>query len=236
MKKIAVIIPCYNEAKSIAKVINKFPSNDELACYGYSIQIFVVDNGSDDNTAKIAMKAGATIIFEPKKGKGQALKTGFANIPNDTDYVAMIDGDSTYNPKELLRMIEPLYSGFADIVIGSRMGGKISDGSMTSLNLMGNRIFTYLVRNIYRANVTDALSGYYACKMKTINHLSPYLISEGFTIEIEMITKMTRLGYCIASVPITYNKRTGKSNLKPIRDGLYIMNMFLRNLYWSPRK
>jgi len=236
MKKIAVIIPCYNEAKSIAKVINKFPRNDKLASYGLNIQIFVVDNNSNDDTAKIAIKAGATVISEPKKGKGNALKTGFANIPNDINYIVIIDGDSTYNPKELLRMVEPLYNDFADVVIGSRMGGKMNDGSMNLLNLMGNRIFTYLVRNIYGTNVTDALSGYYACKNKTINHLYPYLISDGFTIEIEMITKMARLGYCITSVPITYNKRTGKSNLKPIKDGACIMYMFFQNLFWKSEK
>jgi glycosyltransferase involved in cell wall biosynthesis len=234
MKKIAVVIPCYNEAKSIAKVINEFPNNIELEIYGLSIQIFVIDNNSNDNTAKIATKMRAIVIFEPKKGKGKALRTGFTNIPNDIDYIVTIDGDNTYRPKELLQIIEPLRSDSADVVIGSRMSGKIHKDSMALFNLIGNRIFTYLVRHIYKTDITDALSGYYACKKKTIDHLYPYLISNGFTIEIEMITKMTRLGYRTTSIPITYNKRSGKSNLKPVKDGFRIMYMFLRNLYWKP--
>lgn len=234
MKKIAVVIPCYNEAGSIAKVINRFPSNNELKSHGLSIQIFVIDNNSNDNTAKIAARMGATVIFEPKKGKGKALRTGFANIANDTDYIVTIDGDGTYCPKELLKMIYPLRDGPIDAVIGSRMSGKIHKDSMDLFNLMGNRIFTFLVRYIYKTNVTDTLSGYYAYKKKTIDHLYPYLISDGFTIEMEMITKITRLGYYATSVPITYSKRSGKTNLRPVKDGVYIMCMFFRNLYWKP--
>lgn len=234
MKKIAIIIPCYNEAKSIAKVINNFPRNDELSSYGFSIQIYVIDNNSNDDTAKIATKMGAIVMFEPNKGKGKALRTGFANIPNDIDYVVTIDGDGTYCPKELLQIIKPLRSDSIDVVIGSRMSGEIHKDSMTLFNLTGNRIFTFLVRYIYKTDITDVLSGYYAYKKKTVDHIYPYLISNGFTIEMEMITKIARLGYYATSVPIAYDKRSGKSNLKPVKDGFYIMYMLLRIIYWKP--
>ena len=234
LKKIAIIIPCYNEAKGIAKVIKKFAGKDKLTKQGFDIQIFVIDNNSTDDTAKIATEAGAIVIHEPKKGKGNALRTGFASLPDDIDYVAMLDGDDTYDPRELLRMIEPLHSNFAEVVIGSRMGGKMQGDCMTFFNQMGNWIFTHLVRYVYRANVTDVLTGYFAWKKKAIDQLYPHLISDGFAIEMEMITKMARMKQDITSVPITYTQRAGESNLRPIKDGIRIMRMFLRNLAWNP--
>jgi glycosyltransferase involved in cell wall biosynthesis len=235
MKKIAVIIPCYNEAKSIANVIRKFPNKDTLARHGFNVKIFVVDNNSNDDTAKIAKKAGATILFEPKKGKGKALRTGFANIPKDIDYIVMIDGDDQYNSQELLNIVKPL-NNIADVIIGSRFDGKIYNNSIASLNLIGNRFFTRLVRLFYKTKITDVLSGYYACKKTVIDQLYPYLVSDGFAIEMEIITKIIRSDYKITSVPITCSPRIGKSNLKPIRDGARIMYTLLQNLNWKPKK
>jgi dolichol-phosphate mannosyltransferase len=163
------------------------------------------------------------------------MRTGFSRLPKDTDYVIMLDGDDTYDPGEVLRMIEPLDSGFCDVVIGSRLGGKIHGDSMTLFNQMGNWIFTHLVRYVYRANVTDVLTGYFAWKKKSIDQLAPHLISDGFAIEMEMITKMARLKQDITSVPISYTQRSGESNLHPIRDGFRILFMFLRNLSWKPK-
>lgn len=231
-EKIAVVIPCYNEAKGIAKVIKQFPYH-RFERLGFNIQVFVIDNNSTDNTAEIAANAGATVLSELKKGKGNALRTGFKNLPQDIDYVVMLDGDDTYSPKELLRMIEPLHSGFCDAVIGSRLSGRIHGDSMTFFNRFGNWIFTHLVRHIYRANVTDVLSGYFAWKKDAIDQLYPHLTSEGFAIEMEMITKMARLGHEIYSVPISYTQRAGDSSLDPVKDGLRIMKTFLQNLTWK---
>jgi glycosyltransferase involved in cell wall biosynthesis len=206
--KITVIISCYNESESIANVINGFP-RDYLKHDNYELEILVVDNNSTDNTAEVAAKAGATVIFEQKKSKGNALKTGFQNLSPDVDYAVMLDGDDTYSPKELLRMMEPLYSNFCDAVIGSRLGGKIHGDSMAFFNRSGNWIFTHLVRYTYRANVTDILTGYFAWKKDVIDQLYPHLTSEGFAIEMEMITEMARLGHDMYSVPISYTQRAG---------------------------
>ena len=111
--KITVIIPCHNEAKSIVGVIKNFPIK-QLQRNDFNLEILVIDNASTDNTAKLARIAGARVIVEPKKGKGNAMRAGFANISPDTDYVAMIDGDDTYNSNELFRLIEPLQSDFCD--------------------------------------------------------------------------------------------------------------------------
>lgn len=230
-KKIAVVIPCYNEAMSITKVINKLP-RVKLRKELFELSVYVVDNNSSDNTAQLAKKAGATVIHEPRKGKGYALRAAFAQLPSTVDYVVMLDGDDTYDPEEIMRMIEPLYSNFSDVVVGSRLGGRIQTSAMTGLNRIGNWFFTNAVRTVYRANVTDVLTGYFAWKKEALDALYPHLRSEGFAIEMEMVTKMARLGQRLTSVPISYHPRDGESHLSPLRDGIRILRMFIKNLTW----
>lgn len=234
-KKITVLIPCYNEQRGIASVIQGFPKQ-HIERAGYTLEIIVIDNSSADRTSEIARECGATVLFEPKKGKGNAIRRGFYSISDDTDYVVMIDGDGTYQPKEILRLIEPLDSGFCNVVIGSRLGGRVGKGSMTSLNRVGNWIFSHLVRYFYLVNVTDVLTGYFAWKREALVKLRPHLASEGFAVEIEMVTKMARLGEEIYCVPITYATRAGESNLRPFYDGSRILWMFTKNLFWKPRQ
>ncbi|HEU5186893.1 MAG TPA: glycosyltransferase [Candidatus Saccharimonadales bacterium] len=230
-QKVAAVIPCYNEAASIATVIAKFPK-DLLAAQGLLLEIYVINNSSTDNTAQVAAKAGAIVINEPVKGKGNALRTGFKSLPKDIDYVVMLDGDDTYSPEEVLRVLEPLRSDFCDIVVGSRLGGRIQNAAMSRLNYIGNKLFTGAVRIFYGANMTDVLTGYFAWKKSALDQLAPYITSAGFAIEMEMITKMARLGHRMASVPISYHPRTGESNLHPLRDGLRILSMLLKNILW----
>jgi dolichol-phosphate hexosyltransferase len=233
MKKITVVIPCYNEEDGIAAVISGFP-RAKLAAQGYKLHILVIDNNSTDKTAEVARAAGAEVVYEPKKGKGHAIRTGFYSIPDGTDYVVMLDGDDTYKPQEILRLIEPLDSGFAKVIIGSRMHGRIRVGSMKALNRMGNRVYSRAVRTTYKVTVTDVLTGYFAWSKEVIETLRPHLKSAGFAIEMEMITKMARLGYEIYSVPVSYDPRLGESNLNPVRDGARIMKMYVQNLRWKP--
>jgi glycosyltransferase involved in cell wall biosynthesis len=232
-KKITVLIPCHNEESGIADVIKKFPMR-KIARHGYSLEIIIIDNNSTDRTAEIARSLGVTVLHESKKGKGNAVRMGLHNISEDTDYVVMLDGDDTYRPQEILRLVEPLESNFCDAVIGSRLFGRISAGSMTSLNLIGNRIFSILVRVFYGVKVTDVLTGYFAWKKETILKLRPHLNSQGFALEMEMVTKMARLGAEICCIPISYDSRAGETNLRPIYDGLRILMMFVRNLSWKP--
>jgi glycosyltransferase involved in cell wall biosynthesis len=228
---VSVVIPCYNEAGSIEKVIKDFHKS-ELARAVFDFDILVVDNASTDQTAEIAAKAGARVIKETRKGKGFAMRTGFTHLPPDAKYVVMIDGDDTYRPEEVLRLLEPLHHGFCDSVVGSRLSGKIHGDGMTILNRGGNWAFTHLTRYAYRVNVTDVLSGYFAWKREVIEELEPQLKSHGFAIEMEMITKMARMGYTVYSVPISYDQRTGQSNLRPFSDGARILKMFMRNMRW----
>lgn len=234
MKVVTVIIPCYNEAKSVARVIKNFPQK-ELRRHGYKLDILVVDNNSTDSTAKKALAAGARVVHEPLKGKGRAIRTGFANLQEETEYIVMIDGDNSYRSKEILRMLEPLRSNFCDVVMGSRLAGKIHHGSMRGVNRSGNWIYTHMVRLFYKVNVTDVLTGYFAWKRSVIKRLAPHLKSSGFAIEMEMITKMAKMGCHVYSVPISYHPRTGHSKLRPVHDGVHIVRAFGKSLRWQPK-
>lgn len=239
MKKITLLIPCYNEAKSIGKVIDGIPK-ERLKHSGFTIEVLVIDNNSKDNTADIAKKKGARVIYEGNQGKGNAIRTGFKNISKDTDYIVMLDGDDTYKSAEILRLIEPLESGFADVIVGSRLEGKMTKNAMSFSHRLANWFFTFLTRQFYGANVTDTCTGYFAWKKSALDTLNGYIISKGFAIEAEMISKMAKLKLRVFSVPITYAPRprdpNSKSKLSPWRDALKIIGMLIRNKGWSPKQ
>jgi dolichol-phosphate mannosyltransferase len=163
------------------------------------------------------------------------MRKGFAEVPHDASYVVMLDGDATYRPEEILRLIELLDSGFCTVVVGSRLGGKITPGSMTALNRAGNWFFAHIVRYVYRVNVTDVLTGYFAWTREALERLQPHLVSTGFAIEMEMVTKMAKLGEEVYAVPISYEARAGQTNLRPFYDGFRILMMFARNTIWKPQ-
>jgi dolichol-phosphate hexosyltransferase len=234
-KKIVVLIPCYNEEKGIGEVIERFPRG-QIAYRGYTLEIVVIDNNSIDRTAEIARASGARVISELKKGKGNAMRTGFREVSEDASFVVMLDGDATYRPEEILRLVELLDSKFCTAVVGSRLGGYIAPGSMTALNRAGNWFFAHIVRYIYRVNVTDVLTGYFAWTREALMRLHPHLTSSGFAIEMEMVTKMAKIGEAVYAVPISYEPRAGQTNLRPFYDGFRILMMFMRNLFWQPDK
>ncbi|MCJ7666396.1 MAG: glycosyltransferase family 2 protein [Actinobacteria bacterium] len=233
LKKITVLIPCYNEEKGIGMVIDSVPKG-KLVNLGYRTEIIVIDNNSTDNTIKIARDKGIEVVLEKKQGKGNAIRTGFRNISNDTEYVVMLDGDNTYKSIEIPRLIEPLENNFCDVVVGSRLEGKLNGDSLSYSHRLANWFFTFLTRRLYLVSTTDICTGYFAWKKDVIDEIAPYIKSNGFAIEAEMITKMAKLGFKIFSVPITYDKREGNSKLSPYLDGLKIIWMLLKNLNWKP--
>jgi dolichol-phosphate mannosyltransferase len=237
MKKITVIIPCYNEERGIGKVIRSIPIK-KLKELGYTVEVLVIDNNCSDQTSHISKKLGAKVICESHPGKGNAIRTGFRNIGKDTDFVVMLDGDDTYKAQEIPRMIEPLDNGFCDVIVGSRLEGRMNGNAMSFSHRSANWFFTFITRYFYGANVTDTCTGYFAWTRKAIVNLNGYLQSPGFAIEAEMITKMAKLGHRIYSVPITYDPRHGESNskLSPIGDGLRITWMLIKNIGWKPGK
>ena len=234
-EKIAILIPCYNEEQGIAKVLDSIPYR-ALEKHGFDARVIVIDNNSSDRTAEVARSRGAHVIFEPAKGKGNAIRRAFTYIDKDTTYALMLDGDNTYDAREMLRLIEPLTNNFCDVVVGSRLGGKITKNAFKTQNRVVNWMYTFLVRRFYGANVTDVLSGYFAWRGDVIIEMRDHLQSDGFSIEMEMISKLVKLGYSIYSVPITYNIREGETKIESLKDGLKILFTLAHNFFWSPPK
>ncbi len=232
--KISILIPCYNEENGVGKVIDGIPFAI-LTKLGYEVEVIVINNNSTDKTAAVAKRKKAHVIFEPNLGKGNAIRAGFNAIADDTSFVVMLDGDNTYVANEIPRIIEPLASGFSDVIIGSRLGGKVKKGSLRFFNRVYNWICIFLVRQICRVNTTDVLSGYFGWRKEVIDKLKPHITSKGFAIEMEMMMKIAKMGYEIYAVPITYNHREGKSKINPILDSLRILIMFFESLFWSPK-
>jgi glycosyltransferase involved in cell wall biosynthesis len=228
LKKISFLVCSRNEEKGIARVLKSIPR--ELAG---KTEVIVVDSSSD-NTPKIAKSLGAKVIVEKKLGKGNAIRTGFKAVSQDSEFVVMLDADGTYDAREAGRLLELLSSGFCDIVLGSRIGGKLQEGSLTFLNRFGNWFLTFLLRVFYHANTTDALTGFVAMKASVARRLAGVTESQGFGIEMEMLCKARKLGYSVYSVPITYYPRVGKSGLNPFSDGIKIFWVWFKNLWWKP--
>lgn len=236
-KKITLMIPCYNEEASIGQLIDDIPV-EKINKAGYKIEVLVIDNNSKDKTAEIAKAKGARVISEFNQGKGNAIRTGFNNIPKDVDYVVMLDGDNTYKPAEILRLIEPLESDFADVILGSRLEGKMTTHAMSFSHRFANWVFTFLTRSLYQTSITDTCTGYFAWTRKSVDILKNHIKSKGFAIEAEMISKMTRLKLRVYSVPITYAPRVEEthSKLSPFKDALKIIWMLIKNRRWKPKK
>lgn len=234
MKRVVVLIPCYNEEDGIGKVLDSIPKR-VLKRMGYACEALVIDNNSKDKTAEIARSKGATVVVEKRQGKGWAMRTGFREVDKDADYVVILDGDATYKGEEMPRLLELLDSGFCDVTVGSRLGGRINGGALNLINRIGNWMFTFVVRQFYMTNVTDVLSGYIAMKREVVEALSPNLESEGFAIEMELITKLAKCGFEAYSVPITYAQRAGESKLEALSDGIVIAGMLIKNVTWRPK-
>lgn len=215
MSRTAVLIPCYNEEKTIASVVNDFRAQLPEA------DIYVYDNNSTDRTVAEAEKAGAIIRHETRQGKGNVIRTMFREI--DADIYVMVDGDGTYPSDMVHEIIRPVQEKRADMVIGSRLHDA-SESSFKVLNRLGNRLFRFVLNLIFRVRITDLLSGYRAFSRQVVKGLP--LLSSGFEIETELTVKSLERRYRITEVPINLSTRpegsTSKINI--FRDGFLIMN------------
>ena len=211
MEDVCILIPTLNEELNIAEVIRGFKDQ------GFK-DILVIDGNSTDRTREIAENEGARVIIQKGKGKGLAVQQAFEVIENDL--IVMIDGDGTYLPSEVNRLIDPILKNEADHVVGNRFSG-YSKGAFTRLNLLGNKILNWLFGFAYGVHLKDILSGYRALTKSSVKSL--YLNTSGFEIEAEMTIEMVKKEFKIVEVPITYETRIKSvTKLNPIRDGLRI--------------
>jgi len=219
--KIMWLIPTYNEELSIKDVIANIP-----------IGVPYVFDKSMDKTPFIAKRAGAIVIHRKGNGKGEAVREGIELLKPLSDIIVIIDGDNTYSPSEIYKLIDALKNG-ADMAVGSRLLGRNYRDAMGITHRLGNRFFNFLINIFFDASLTDFLSGFRAFYAQTID---PNDISaKGFDIEVELTTMCLRNGLKIIEVPITYSKRehSSDSKLNMLTDGLKILLSILQQFFRS---
>ncbi|MDG2498113.1 MAG: glycosyltransferase family 2 protein [Flavobacteriaceae bacterium] len=204
-KTVRVIIPAYNEAKSIAKVIKDLPT--------FVDEIIVVNNNSTDATAKIAQEAGATVLSEPKPGYGNACLKGIEFLnqqKSDTDIVVFLDGDYSDYPEELTKIIAPIIEKNVDFVIGSRVKKLREKGAMQPQQIFGNWLATSLMRMFFKSKFTD-LGPFRAIKFDTLMCLKMKDPTYGWTVEMQLKILKQRFSY--EEIAVKYRNRIGVSKV-----------------------
>lgn len=199
-----VIIPAFNEARAIGRVISDIP--DALVD-----EVVVVNNASTDETERNARAAGATVLAEPRRGYGYACLRGIAYATTkQPDIVVFLDGDYSDHPDELPRLVAPIRRGEADFVIGSRIRGDTEPGAMLPQARIGNRLACTLMRWLWGARYTD-LGPFRAIRFRDLLALNMQDKTFGWTIEMQI--KAVRAGLRIREVPVSYRKRVGVSKI-----------------------
>jgi glycosyltransferase involved in cell wall biosynthesis len=210
---VSVVIPCLDEAESIATCVRKALAAMEQG--GIAGEVVVADNGSTDGSQRLAREAGARVIDEPRKGYGSAYLAGFRAARGT--YIVMGDADDTYDFAELARFVEPLEDG-ADLVMGSRLRGRIHRGAMPWLHrYLGNPLLTGILNLFFRAGVSDAHCGMRAFRRELLPRLD--LRTTGMEFASEQVIRASKLGLDIREIPIEYRPRAGESKLSSFADG-----------------
>ena len=214
--RVAVIIPCYNEAVTIAKVVADFRSALPGA------PIYVYDNNSSDETAKLAKESGAIVRHEPRQGKGNVVRQMFRDI--DADCYLMVDGDDTYPAEAAAALAAPILSGEADMTVGDRLSnGTYAEQNKRAFHGFGNDLVRTMIRWIYGYSFDDVMTGYRAMSRPFVKTFP--VLSEGFQIETELSIHAVDRRWRIADVPIDYRDRPegSESKLDTVGDGVKVL-------------
>lgn len=219
-KKIAVLIPCYNEAKTIEKVVKDYKAVLPNA------SIYVYDNNSSDDTDKIAKKAGAIVKYEYRQGKGNVIRSMFKDI--DADCYLMIDGDDTYPKENAVEMCNYILEGKADMVIGDRLSSTYFTENKRPFHNFGNKLVRWLINTLFKSNVKDIMTGYRAFSYEFVKTFP--VLSKGFEIETEMTIHALDKNFLLKEIPVGYRDRpTGSvSKLNTYRDGFRVLKTIAR--------
>jgi glycosyltransferase involved in cell wall biosynthesis len=194
--RIAVLIPCYNEELTIGEVVRDFRSEIPQA------EIYVFDNNSTDRTAELARASGARVASERRQGKGFVVQSMFCQV--EADVYVLVDGDGTYPPSEIHKLIQPILLGEADMVVGSRLMGA-SGSEFRFLNKVGNSFFLKVINLIFKVKLTDVLSGYRAFNREFVKGVP--IFGGGFETEVELTIKALARGYRIVELPVRLTSR-----------------------------
>ena len=213
-KRVAVAIPCHNEAATIANVVRDFRKALPKS------KVYVFDNASTDNSATLARKAGAQIRYVAALGKGHVLRAVFDDLTEDV--VVLADGDATYLPKEVKALIAPIVRGEADMVVGERLSA-ISDDTMKPINQFGNRLIVAYINRLFGTKYRDVLSGYRAFNRRFVETVP--VLTTGFEVESEITLQALAEGMRVVEVPVHYRDRPrgSHSKLRTFADGYRIV-------------
>ena len=213
--KIAVLIPCYNESKTIEKVVKDYKKALPEA------DIYVYDNNSSDDTDKIAKKAGAIVKYEHRQGKGNVIRTMFKDI--DADCYLMIDGDDTYPAENAREMCNYVLEDNVDMVIGDRLSSTYFEENKRPFHNTGNKLVRGLINSLFKSNVRDIMTGYRAFSYDFVKTFP--VLSKGFEIETEMTIHALDKNMQLKEIPIEYRDRPegSVSKLNTFSDGFKVL-------------
>ena len=231
--RISVVIPSHNEALAIERVladlsVAELPPN-------FVIEVIVVDSNSTDGTPNIAVRMGARVIQEPRRGYGRACLTGLA-AANSPEVVVFLDGDYSDRPSELPLLLAPIIEGRADITLGSRLHERNSPDALPWHQVFGNRLAAFLIRILYGLNITD-LGPFRAARPDVLHTLALEETTYGWAVE--MILKGALAGYRVVEVPVSYHPRIGESKISgtvkgTVGAGWFILSLIVR--YYFQRR
>ncbi len=226
-KKVAVLIPCYNEEQTIKRVVTSF--KDQLP----DADIYVYDNNSTDKTSKIAKKAGAIVCVERKQGKGAVIKRMFHDV--EADIFVTVDGDDTYPAKNVHELIRCVKGG-ADMVVGDRItDGQYVDENKRQFHSFGNSLVKTMINRFFHVKLKDIMSGYRAFSRDFVKNYP--VLCDGFQIETDMTIFALDHQFVIEEIPIKYRDRPSGSNskLRTIPDGIkVIFTIFNLHRHYRP--
>jgi len=223
-RKISVVIPALNEEKSIGRVIDSIPV-DVLRRMGFDVEILVVDGASEDRTREIAVRKGARVVVEPRRGYGRAYMTGFRYASGDI--VVTGDADGTYPFEIIPRVVELMERYGLDFVTTNRFA-RFEDGAWSPIHLVGNRLLTFVFASLFGIFVKDSQSGMWFIRRSLLDSNSRFM---GFGMEFsaEIKIDMIRQARKWLEVPIFYKKRrSGKTKVHWFRDGIYILTFLIK--------
>jgi glycosyltransferase involved in cell wall biosynthesis len=214
--RVSFIVPAYNEAATIADVLER------VAALDLDAQIVVVDDGSTDGTATIAERFaagrdGVVLVRQPNQGKGSAVRAGIAHV--DGEITVIQDADLEYDPADVPMLIEPIVRGVADVVFGSRLSGGRPQRAYLFWHLVGNRFLSFLTNLLFNTTLSDMETGYKAFRTEVLRALD--LRQDDFGIEPEIAAKVCKRKLRIYELPIAYYGRTYEEGKKITwRDGI----------------
>ena len=220
MKKVAVLIPCYNESKTITKVVKDYRKALPRA------DIYVYDNNSTDKTDIKAKKAGAIVRYERKQGKGNVIRSMFRDI--DADCYLVVDGDDTYPAEHAKELCDLVLKENVDMVIGDRLSSTYFTENKRRFHNFGNKLVRWLINKLFKSNIKDIMTGYRAFSYNFVKTFP--ILSKGFEIETEMTIHALDKNFYIKEIPVQYRDRKegSSSKLNTFSDGFKVLKTIAR--------